>query len=766
LILQNGGLGVNGNVNIGGNINVGANSSLTGNLSVGNNVSVAGILKVTNTTNTLNDLSGALVVAGGVGITGNIGLGGVAYMNSSLDSTSLSTGSIIVTGGLAVNKNMTGNTIKLVSSTTSTSTTTGALTVSGGIGVAGTSNIGNVTIKNVNEAGSSSANTGTVLINGGLKVTNTFYTGSTVYIADISSAALYVAGGTVCNGGLQVGGATSSVFINSTRTASTSTSTGSIIVSGTGGIGVGGNIYSDRVLITSNNDNTTPANAALNVTGGIVVNGNSTIRVVKFDGNGIANDLSLAATLNVAGRGNFNDTTNSTSLSTGSVIVTGGLAVNKNITGNTIKLVSSITSDDVTTGALTVSGGIGVAGTSTIGNVILKNVNEAGSSIANTGTVIINGGLKVTNAFYTGSTVYIASDNSSSALYVAGGTTSNGNLQVGGATSSVFINSTRTVSTTTSTGSIVVSGTGGIGVGGNVYSNRVFITSSNIGNTFHEAALGVMGGIYVGDESQIGSVLIKSVNQDATSTTTGTVQIMGGLSVFNSSYFNHYVTINNTAGSGSVTTGALTVSGGIGVAGTSYMNDLNIVNALSVGYTATFDNIVTCKNTVKMLYNLDVSGMTTLQNLNVINSNLTFSSMILTDGTAGAYGIGALKVPSGGAWFGGSVYIGGSVDAHSYNARSDYRIKENIKSLDESTTIESLNPVTYYNKESKKIDYGLIAHEVQEIFPTLVNGEKDGKDMQSVNYIGIIPLLINEIKNMKKEIGELKRQLYKGENYV
>jgi hypothetical protein len=454
-------------------------------------------------------------------------------------------------------------------------------------------------------------------------------------------------------------------------------------------------------------------------------------------------------------------------LSTGSVIVTGGLAVNKNMTGNTIKLVSSITSDDVTTGALTVSGGIGVAGTSTIGKVILKNVNEAGSSNANSGTVSIDGGLKVTNALYTGNTVYIASDNSSSALYVAGGTTSNGNLQVGGATSSVFINSTRTASTSTSTGSIVVSGTGGIGVGGNVYSDRVFITSSNIGNTLTNAALSVSGGIYVGAQSQIGSVLIKSSNEGATSTTTGTVQIMGGLSVLNSSYFNYYVTINNTAGSGSVTTGALTVSGGIGVAGTSYMKDLNIVSALSVGYTATFDNIVTCKNTVKMLYNLDVSGMTTLQNLNVINSNLTFSSMILTSSTAGAFGTGAFIIQNGGgAYISGSVYVGGTVDALSYNARSDYRIKENIKSLDESTTIESLNPVTYYNKESKKIDYGLIAHEVQEIFPTLVNGEKDGKDMQSVNYIGIIPLLINEIKNMKKEIGELKRQLYKGENYV
>jgi hypothetical protein len=42
-----------------------------------------------------------------------------------------------------------------------------------------------------------------------------------------------------------------------------------------------------------------------------------------------------------------------------------------------------------------------------------------------------------------------------------------------------------------------------------------------------------------------------------------------------------------------------------------------------------------------------------------------------------------------------------------------------------------------------------LAHELQEIYPELVTGEKDGIDIQSVNYNGLIPILINEIQNLK-----------------
>jgi hypothetical protein len=48
-------------------------------------------------------------------------------------------------------------------------------------------------------------------------------------------------------------------------------------------------------------------------------------------------------------------------------------------------------------------------------------------------------------------------------------------------------------------------------------------------------------------------------------------------------------------------------------------------------------------------------------------------------------------------------------------------------------------------------DMGFLAHEVQEIFPFLVSGEKDGPYMQSMNYNGFIALLVKEIQELKRE---------------
>jgi hypothetical protein len=87
---------------------------------------------------------------------------------------------------------------------------------------------------------------------------------------------------------------------------------------------------------------------------------------------------------------------------------------------------------------------------------------------------------------------------------------------------------------------------------------------------------------------------------------------------------------------------------------------------------------------------------------------------------------------------------------------SDYRIKEDIRTLDNSFKVDYLNPVTYKNKQTQKQDIGLIAHELQEYYPELVTGVKDGPETQSVNYIGLIPILINEIKNMKNKIINLE----------
>ena len=45
--------------------------------------------------------------------------------------------------------------------------------------------------------------------------------------------------------------------------------------------------------------------------------------------------------------------------------------------------------------------------------------------------------------------------------------------------------------------------------------------------------------------------------------------------------------------------------------------------------------------------------------------------------------------------------------------------------------------------------------------PFVVSGEKDGEQMQSINYIGLIPLLVKELNEQKQENRQIKEMINK-----
>jgi hypothetical protein len=120
--------------------------------------------------------------------------------------------------------------------------------------------------------------------------------------------------------------------------------------------------------------------------------------------------------------------------------------------------------------------------------------------------------------------------------------------------------------------------------------------------------------------------------------------------------------------------------------------------------------------------------------------------------------------PSGGKGFVGintknpqyTLDVSGNIQAFSYNATSDYRAKDDVVPLNAAYTVDALNPVTYIFKATGKQDVGFIAHEVQEFYPFLVNGEKDGATNQSLNYNGLIGILTKEIKDLKVKVSYLE----------
>ena len=98
---------------------------------------------------------------------------------------------------------------------------------------------------------------------------------------------------------------------------------------------------------------------------------------------------------------------------------------------------------------------------------------------------------------------------------------------------------------------------------------------------------------------------------------------------------------------------------------------------------------------------------------------------------------------------------------------SDYRIKHDIVYLDTanptareivSNQIRQLRPVMFQNKTRNNAwEYGFIAHEVQAIFPELVNGVKDAEgDYQAISYHQLFALCCEEIKTLKARLEKLE----------
>jgi flagellar biosynthesis chaperone FliJ len=86
--------------------------------------------------------------------------------------------------------------------------------------------------------------------------------------------------------------------------------------------------------------------------------------------------------------------------------------------------------------------------------------------------------------------------------------------------------------------------------------------------------------------------------------------------------------------------------------------------------------------------------------------------------------------------------------------------------LNETFTVDTLRPVVYDFKPLGKKHIGFIAHEVQEFYPFLVSGVKDGPHSQSMNYNGFIGILTKEIQVLKKKVAEQDTRIQTLEKFM
>lgn len=95
----------------------------------------------------------------------------------------------------------------------------------------------------------------------------------------------------------------------------------------------------------------------------------------------------------------------------------------------------------------------------------------------------------------------------------------------------------------------------------------------------------------------------------------------------------------------------------------------------------------------------------------------------------------------------------------SYSQVSDRRRKKNI--VDASGSLAKVNQFSVKNyvrqhDESEKLHIGLIAQDVQEIYPHLVTETDDEMGSLALYKIGIIPILVKAVQELTSEIQSLR----------
>jgi hypothetical protein len=101
--------------------------------------------------------------------------------------------------------------------------------------------------------------------------------------------------------------------------------------------------------------------------------------------------------------------------------------------------------------------------------------------------------------------------------------------------------------------------------------------------------------------------------------------------------------------------------------------------------------------------------------------------------------------------------VSGNIRAVDFNSTSDRTLKEDITVIKNALSkVHSITGYTFTLKETNKRSMGVIAQEVEQIFPEVVSGVEGNK---SVSYGNLVGLLIEAIKELDEKVDRLEDKL-------
>jgi len=106
------------------------------------------------------------------------------------------------------------------------------------------------------------------------------------------------------------------------------------------------------------------------------------------------------------------------------------------------------------------------------------------------------------------------------------------------------------------------------------------------------------------------------------------------------------------------------------------------------------------------------------------------------------------------------IIVTGVTTATDFNSTSDANLKQNIKVIDNPLEkVMQLNGVSFDWIDTQQSSAGVIAQDVEKVLPEIIRNNSTG--YKSLNYNGLIGLLIEAVKEQQKQIEELKKQINK-----
>jgi len=115
-------------------------------------------------------------------------------------------------------------------------------------------------------------------------------------------------------------------------------------------------------------------------------------------------------------------------------------------------------------------------------------------------------------------------------------------------------------------------------------------------------------------------------------------------------------------------------------------------------------------------------------------------------------------IPSTGTLSVNQLVVAGVATATDFNSTSDINLKTNIKVIDNPLAkVMQINGVSFDWKHVQQSSAGVIAQDVEKVLPEIVSEAKDGH--KTLNYNGLIGLLIEAVKEQQEQINTLKEEI-------